>query len=307
MKHMLPTSEVAKRHTAEHIFMRTLTNMLENVRVVKVEHYEDINKIFLEADELSWDDVIRASKKTNEIIREGRSVRIEHYESIKEAKEKYPDLRAYESRISGKVRVVVIEGYDSSACKMPHVSSTKECIMFLPVNLTKVRGNLYEVEYYAGEDAVFKAIEYTGILVKILRRYNVNLDDVFHFIENLENENNMLKNALKGLTKMIIESTIVKVGRYRYVYIESPYLDMNIAGRVISKRMDKEDIDLCAIFSYDGSKYRFLLASNKDVDINSIGRKLIEVARGKGGGRRGWFMGYITDMEKARKYLESII
>ena len=76
LNHFMKDLEIAKRHTAEHIFMRTLTNMLERVRVVKVEHGEDVNKVFLEAGSITWEDVVNAAKTTNKVIQEDRIVRM---------------------------------------------------------------------------------------------------------------------------------------------------------------------------------------------------------------------------------------
>jgi len=295
-------SEIAKRHTAEHIFMRTLTNLLENVRVVKVEHKEDVNKIYLEADSLSWNDVIEASIITNKIIRENRSVRIEFYESLDDAKKVYDDIRAYESRISGKVRLVIIEDYDISACKMPHVSSTGECIMFLPIGLSKVKGKLYEVRYFAGEDAIYKSIEYIGILIDILRKYNVSIDKIYRFLENLEMEKKKLGKAVKELSEYIVYNSRIEGSKVRYMYINQPYIDMESASKAVAKILGKL-IDIAVIISYDDERYRLLIASSSDIDAVSLGKELIKVSGGRGGGRKGWFMGYIEDIDEAESFL----
>lgn len=292
--------EIARRHTAEHIFMKTLVDMLENTRVVKVVHEEDINKIILESDLIEWNDVVKASIKTNEVIQEGRDVYIEYYDSIEEAKRKYPGIRAYEARISGEVRVVVINGYDISACKMPHVSNTRECIMFLPVNLTKVKGRLYEVEYYAGSQAIHNAVKYIGRFIEILRKFNVDYDKINKVLDNMNKELSSLKRSIKELSEYIAKNTPYIDGKYRYLYLEYPYLDLDAVGRVLSKRLDEVDVGI--VFSYDGEKYRFILASSK-IELEDIFKNLINVADGRGGGRRDWYMGYIKDIEKGKNFI----
>ena len=194
----------------------------------------------------------------------------------------------------------MIYGYDVSACKMPHVSNTRECIMFLPVNLTKVKGRLYEVEYYAGSQAIYNAVKYIGRFIEVLRRFNVDYDKINKVLDNMDRELSSLKRSIKELSEYIAKNTPYVEGKYRYLYIEYPYLDLDAVGRVLSKRLDEVDVGI--VFSYDGEKYRFILASSK-IELGGIFKTLINIGEGRGGGSRGWYMGYIKNIKNGREFI----
>jgi alanyl-tRNA synthetase len=71
---------------------------------------------------------------------------------------------------------------------------------------------------------------------------------------------------------------------------------------MVAKRLER-DIDIAILISFDGERYRLSLASKDRIDVGELGRNLLNIAGGRGGGRRGWFMGYIENIEAAEDYL----
>ena len=170
--------DIARAHTAEHIFMRALTNIKPDLRVLRVEHVGYENRILVSVDDLTWDDVIKATYITNMVILDDRSVRIEYFNSMEEAKNRYPDIRAYEERIVGRVRVVVIDGYDVAACMMPHVDRTGKSYIFLPLSLNRAKRGRYLITYSVYTQALDRAIRASMIIDKLTVLYSADIDEI---------------------------------------------------------------------------------------------------------------------------------
>ncbi|HZT36035.1 MAG TPA: hypothetical protein VFA15_08945, partial [Nitrososphaera sp.] len=71
-------------HTAEHAFIGSLQSILgQNLRVRKVEHRRPKSgTAFIVIPVLDLDSVAQAEKTTNDLIAEGRAVRIRSFESL---------------------------------------------------------------------------------------------------------------------------------------------------------------------------------------------------------------------------------
>ncbi len=118
-------------HTAEHIFMGSLQKLVNDIFVRKVEHDDSVNRVYMKCQELSLDSIHEAELMANKIIGEGRKVKEHNFQSIEEARKVFPQMRAYEERISGSVRVIEIDGYDYAACAREHTENTSKCEFFL--------------------------------------------------------------------------------------------------------------------------------------------------------------------------------
>ena len=55
-------------HTAEHLFAGSLRIIQPSIKIVKVDQSEDRNSLFIEAESLDWDTVLKAEKRANQAI-----------------------------------------------------------------------------------------------------------------------------------------------------------------------------------------------------------------------------------------------
>lgn len=298
----------AAEHTSEHIFMRSLTNINRSVRVLKVEHKGDVNHIIIEADQVSWDDILRAAYKTNEVIRDNRSVYVEYFNSLEEAKEKYPDIRVYEERVKPPIRVVVIDGYDAAACLHQHVKSTGECILFLPIAFRSAKKGRYEIDFLAGFKAVEKAIKDQALLHRIMLALNSNYETLHERIQALINANRELFKKIKEVHRYVFSKVESIRGPYEFKVFEGASLDTEVLAEVIGEWI-KEGGRVAAALNHVGEKCEFILASSEDVDIDllEVCNRVLERYEGRGGGKRNWVRGYLARSGGALDYIKALL
>ncbi len=301
--------DIRKAHTSEHIFMRALTSINSSVRVRKVEHGDLVNEIFVEAMDLSWDEVVDAARIANMVILDDRPIRIEVFDSVGEAVRRYPDLRAYEERIEPPVRVVIVEGFDYAACRMPHLSRTGDAYMFLPVSLNKAKRGRYIIRYLVGFAALDYALQVSRLADEVSNRLSCNIDDVLRAIDNLVDRNVDANRRLRKITKRIFNSSPeYSFHGYRVKYIEAPGMDMDEVGRLADEWI-REYFGIILAVSDVGDGYRFLLACNErlNLDMRTVARGLFNKLGGRGGGRANWVMGKLDSIESIQSILYDLL
>ncbi|GIU72112.1 MAG: hypothetical protein KatS3mg003_1591 [Candidatus Nitrosocaldaceae archaeon] len=276
-------------HTAEHIFMRSLQNLGKDVFVKKVEHGE-INKIYVECNNLTLDDIYIAECITNDIIDAGREVREYIFNSLKDAKDRFPDLRAYEERISNKVRVVEIADHDHAACIKDHVRNTKECEFFIIKHISREK-NLYEIEFLAGNKAKKQALEFGITCLRLIDHLQVSMNTLEDTIKNMKRDLESYKKSLAKLSRKVLESIKPDViDGIKFYSIQFEDLD----DRIIMKQVREviKDNSILLISNKKEDRCTVILASDS-IDCSSILSNALSRVGGKGGGKDAFASGSI--------------
>jgi alanyl-tRNA synthetase len=282
-------------HTAEHIFLGSLTRLLPDVSVKKVEILNDRNAVYLKCSSLDWDIVLEAEKMTNQIISEGRWVKEHHYSTLEEAKTTIPGLRAHEERISGEVRVIEVEGYDYSACTGVHVQNTKECVFFIATRFSKANKDLFVIEFEVGEKAKIRSLEIAKTCMKTADTLGTTLTTLEKTAKNIKDENLKLKDRLIFLTSKEaqnishIEEKDVKLYIHMFEGLDTKIL-MDRAGELIKQE------NTIVIFTNREEQTNIILArsSGMKMDCNSILRGTLSSYGGRGGGTPEYAFGTVT-------------
>ncbi len=290
--------DIRRSHTAEHIFMRALYQVNPTVRVLKVVHKMDVNHVFLEAEELNWEDIVKASEIANMIILEDRPVYIEYFDSFEEAKEKYPSLRAYEERISPPIRVVVVKDYDYAACTMPHVDRTGKCIFFLPIAFRKAKKNRYEIDFLVGEQAIERALHTQATIHRIFLLTGGSNKNIVDIIRKVYEEEKILGRKVRRLTRKVFELSPVIRGKYEIKTIVADEIDMDEIGYMASKWLEDGERVVIAVET-SGDRNRILIACSDKLglDLRNIAKELFGRFGGRGGGKKNWIMGYVETLD----------
>lgn len=294
--------DIRKAHTAEHIFMKALYSFNETVRVIKVIHRSNISHVFVKADRLGWNDILNAAKVANMIIMENRRVFIEEYPSFEEALKKYPELRAYEERITPPIRVVIIEGYDYAACKMPHVNYTGECIMFLPISYRKEKKK-YVIDFLVGEQAIEKSLDDQELINEMMDKLQIDSKRILNKIQKLLSENRDSARRIRKLTRTIFEYSPAIKNRYEAKIIRGEGMDMRIIGELSEEWVKEEDRLVVAIDKREDDKFDLLITSSKNIDLSAVSKDIFDRFMGRGGGRRNWIMGYVKYGDELLQYI----
>ena len=302
-------------HSAEHAFIGSLQKLIgKTLNVRKVEHRKTDNSVFITIPNLDLELIIRAESEVNSLINMGRKIITHSFESLTEAKECLPSLRANEERITGSnpVRVVEIEGHDLAACAMEHVTNLDECSFFLVTRLSK-NGNDYEINFVVGEQAKETAIALSLKLLKICEEVEANLNTVENTVRKLKTESEICLDKLKNLTQEKLDNIIPYITDYTKTIIISgvfsDLLDDEIrifAGRKIAQ--SNIVVIVANINHHSDDTASIVFARNEalvNIDCNKLFRE-ISSENGRGGGKPHFVTG-VVNKERVTDIVNNII
>jgi alanyl-tRNA synthetase len=193
-------------HTAEHAFMGSLQKLLGmTLDVRKVEHHEKDSNVIVRLSDLDLQTVRDAQYEVNSLIQTGRKIKTYSFQTMDDAKKRFPNLRANEARIKQKnepIRVIEIEGHDVAACAMDHTSNLRECEFFLITRVSKTRGGKeYEIGFAVQNQAKEASIVMSQKLLNICRGLGANMNTVENTVNKMNEERDVCELKLKHLTE----------------------------------------------------------------------------------------------------------
>ncbi|MEM3387169.1 MAG: DHHA1 domain-containing protein [Nitrososphaerales archaeon] len=283
-----------KAHTAEHILMASIKRIDLDAVAVKVVHDEKGNTLYLRIKRLDWDIITEAVKAANRIIDEGRAVKEWFFESLEDAKKAIPNLRSYDERISGRVRVIEVEGYDYSACTRKHVSNTKECGYIIVTGFSKAGEDAYQIRFEVGEKAKEYAADTIALHMKVSEALGATQKTVLSTALNLKQEAQELKRRLAELTTHLLKHLNpedfygTKLYAALYNGVDRKSL-MDYAGELASRA---KTIVLLADAQKDAL---VVLCRSKDLafDCSTILKEVLQKFGGRGGGKSEYSTGSV--------------
>lgn len=284
-----------KAHTAEHILMASIKKRVPEATAVKVVHDEKGNTLYLRAKRLDWDIVTDAVKAANRVIEEGRAVKEWFFESLEEAKKSIPDLRSYDERIAGRVRVIEVEGYDYSACTRKHVSNTRECEYILVSGFSRAGEDLYRVRFEVGGRAKEYAIDTIALHMKVSEALGASQKTVLQTALNLKQEAEDLRIRLANVTKFALqylnpeEVNGAKLYSALYRGVDQKTL-MEHAGELASRSKT-------AVLLADAQKDTFFVlcrSSDLAFDCSAVLKETLYKHGGRGGGKPEYATGRVS-------------
>jgi alanyl-tRNA synthetase len=183
--------------------LQKLLGMTLNVR--KVEHREKDSNVIVRIPDLDLQTVKDAQYEVNSLIQTGRKIKTYSFQSMDDAKKRFPNLRANEARIKQKnepIRVIEIEGHDVAACAMDHTSDLRECEFFLITRVSKTGGGKeYEIGFAVQNQAKEASIILSQKLLNICRSLGANMNTVENTVNKMSEERNVCELKLKHLTE----------------------------------------------------------------------------------------------------------
>jgi alanyl-tRNA synthetase len=294
-------------HTAEHAFIGSIQNILgTTLSVRKVEHREKDNSVFIKISRLDLEVVIKAQYEVNFLIGSGRKIKTHSFETLSEAKQHIPNLRANEERIkqsssNQQVRVVEIEGHDIAACAMDHVNDLSECEFFLVTRTSRI-GDEYEINFVVGKQAKETAMLLSLKLLSICQEIGANLNTVENTIKKLNDERKSNTKKLKRLTAEFLDNIVPFVtdnGRVKVIQGILFNLDDEeiriYAGKKITEPNEKTVVIIANINSDLNENASFVFARSEsldNIDCNRLFRQYCSIGA-RGGGKSNFVTGVI--------------
>ena len=158
-----------QQHTGQHLLSAVLVELF-GVQTVSFHLGSDLCTIDVATPSLEPAQIVKAERRTNEIVFENRQVGIAFADNNEDL-----GLRKASER-EGELRIVSIEDLDRSACGGTHVRSTAEIGPVAIRKLDKIRGNV-RIEFLCGMRAIARARADFEALSKIARQFSSSLDD----------------------------------------------------------------------------------------------------------------------------------
>lgn len=227
------------------------------------------------------------------------------------------DRMEYRSKIEipGRVRIIVIPGYDRCACCAPHVERTGEIGLIKLTNVQRYKGGV-RVTMLCGvralADYASKQRQAKAVGAMLCAKENETAEAV----EHLKNECADLKYALGEKEKMLVRCMADLVPDGEEAVCLFPDEMEGDSMRMLMNQVLEEGHVLCAVFCKSGepkdsdpgksgeepgrAAYRYVIGS-RTMDMRSMVRELNSAFEGRGGGKPEMVQGTARGREEELK------
>ena len=279
-----------QQHTGEHIFSGIVNSKFgyDNVGF----HLSDTEVTMDYNGALSTEDIKEIEKRVNEAIWKNISV-IASFPS----EEELMDI-PYRSKkeLTGAIRIVNIEGYDSCACCAPHVDKTGEIGLLKVVGVRNYKGGV-RVNILCGKRALeFLSVEHE-ILSQLAADFTTSFDNVPSSVSKLKDDNAALKADLFTEREKLLgyELSEIDKGLKNVFLFKDAGTDTNLMRKTVNLLAEEHD-GFCGVFAGDSEcGFRYIVASGKaGDDARSVAGLLREKFGAKGGGSNQMVQGSIS-------------
>ncbi|AEK73193.1 alanyl-tRNA synthetase [Thermococcus sp. 4557] len=162
--------ENMRQHTGQHVLSAVLKDLYD-ANTTGFQIFETNNKIEIDyPGELTWEMVLEAEKRANEVVWRNLQVEVEVYDELPDNLRR--ELRKELSdKVKPPIRIVSIPGVDVIPCGGTHVRNTSEVGLIKVVRFYRKSRKLWRVEFVCGN----RALEY---LDDLLGDYWLSLDEM---------------------------------------------------------------------------------------------------------------------------------
>ncbi len=287
-----------QQHTGQHLLSAALVELF-GFRTVSFHMGSEVSTIELAVKEIAEAQIEQAEQRANEIVREGRPVRI-HFEEA----ESVQALRKPSQR-SGTLRVIEIEGIDRSACGGTHVRSTAELGPIQIRRSEKIRNNT-RLEFVCGARALRRVKQDFRILLNLARQSAAPIDKLpEHFssvrdrLAEAEKERDcLLLERARHEGEALYDATAPSSDGLRRVRLaDEPINDaLRAKAQAITGR------GKAVVLAVAADPPGVLIACSADTGLNAgaILKQAFSNAGGRGGGSAVLAQGSLPDREVAR-------
>lgn len=290
----------ARLHSSEHIFVGALQKAGVKVTVIKADTFRQDGKGVLSIKEnIAFSDLEKAEALANKEIQKGLLVSEKRFSDMASALRAFPKARINKERLDPdkEIRIVAIGEFDVSACKNPHVKTTKD---IGPFCITKVShpGGSTEIEFNAGQAAVEHLIRMNSMVVKAALENKFDPANLYSRFEELKTRQARNEAASEELFYRLMENA-------RHPVLEvseaEPKYFMGALKRFIEAHPDRY------IIIVSKRQVVGMGGVNKAAEIGNLGKTLREEGAFAGDAQPDYFNGKIIDEGKLRQILKRFV
>jgi alanyl-tRNA synthetase len=281
-----------RNHTGEHLFVASIKKEHPEVGLGYIWIDGERGIVDLEGEELHFDDLIGAELVVQNVIEKAVPVDTKFVK----ATEISSQVRTREG-LSDKhevMRIVEVEGYDSSACSGIHVTNTGD-IRFFKVIDFKTKDNGIRVTFVAGKKAG-RMMEST--FNEILRRKHSypfemeQIGDVLDKAKSIAEERRLIVDKLIQFLTEGVNSENVNGITFRHEYL--PGLDSKDMKAIV-KKLCLSGPSVILLFIPSVKSMLTLTTNELPLDASEYIASIVEKMGGRGGGSRDVYTGGFSE------------
>ena len=184
--------DFVQQHTGQHLLSGTFEELFD-MPTVSVHFGDLLSTLELRAPAVSPAQLRRAEEHANALVAENRPVTVTFEDAaVVAARLRRPSMR------TGTLRIVTIEGHDTSACGGTHARATGEIGAILMRRVEKIRDNV-RIEFVCGTRAIRRARADYDTLSGIATRLSASVDEVAPLVQAHADETKALASANRKL------------------------------------------------------------------------------------------------------------
>lgn len=240
--------------------------------------------------EVDWQQALQAERFTNREIQEDRPVTTKLVPAEEAAK---MNLRKFNDKLTGILRIVTVEGSDSCTCCGTHPTSSG---MVGLVKIFKVEKHKEgsRISFLCGREALERVEQYMLAALDASNLLSIKETELPDGIARLQQEKKELGERLTECTGKLLEYRIeemkahpatTEAGHAKFVFFESDMTPKE--AKALAKRLGEIPEAFSAIFYQNGERlnYMFLATDGAAVNCQQLIRTVNEAFGGRGGGR----------------------
>lgn len=240
--------------------------------------------------EVDWQQALQAERFTNREIQEDRPITTKLVPAEEAAK---MNLRKFNDKLTGILRIVSVEGSDSCTCCGTHPTSSG---MVGLVKIFKVEKHKEgsRVSFLCGREALERVEQYMLAALDASNLLSIKETELPDSVARLQQEKKELSERLTECTGKLLEyriaemqahPTATKAGHKKFVFLEPDMMPKE--AKALAKRLGEIPESFSAIFYRNGERlnYMFLATDGAELSCQQVIRTVNEAFGGRGGGR----------------------
>lgn len=242
--------------------------------------------------DISWEQVLEAQQKANEVIWADRAVEIQFPSQEELAALDYRSKK----ELTGQVRIVTFPEADCCACCGTHVLRAGQVGLVKALSCQKFREGV-RIEILCGK----RALDYLGRVYDqdraVAQHLSVKPQDTAAAVERLSAELNAAKARMTALEDQVIASIAQGCAGQGDVVLFRNDLRPD-AVRKLADAAAKVCGGLAAVFAGEDGHYQYALVRADGMEISPLVKTMNQTLQGRGGGRKGFAQGQVQATEE---------
>lgn len=240
--------------------------------------------------EVDWQQALQAERFTNREIQEDRPVTTKLVPAEEAAK---MNLRKFNDKLTGILRIVTVEGSDSCTCCGTHPTSSG-MVGLVKIFTVEKHKEGSRISFLCGREALERVEQYMLAALDASNLLSIKETELPDGIARLQQEKKELGERLTECTGKLLEyrieemkahSATTEAGHAKFVFLESDMTPKE--AKALAKRLGEIPEAFSAIFYQNGERlnYMFLATDGAAVNCQQVIRTVNEAFGGRGGGR----------------------